>query len=188
MSQQDIKSKYVEFLNEALSAENAAVDRITSRIDQTPIQELKNRLQQHLQETHKQQERLRQIITKLGGDPTDSKADLPKLQPPTTMMMKKMMKDTIKSITDDNKDNPLPEEMELMEIKQDAIAEGAEIIAYETLIAITQRMKQELSQDEIIPLLKQSLQEEESTKKWYVENTPMAIDILLPKIISAVSK
>jgi hypothetical protein len=31
----------------------------------------------------------------------------------------------------------MPEEMELMEIKQDAIAEGAEIIAYETLIAIT---------------------------------------------------
>src|SRR5215208_6030963 len=187
MSQQDIKSKYVEFLNEALSAENAAVDRITSRIDQTPIQELKNRLQQHLQETHKQQERLRQIITKLGGDPTDSKADLPKLQPPTTMMMKKMMKDTIKSITDDNKDNPLPEEMELMEIKQDAIAEGAEIIAYETLIAITQRIN-EIPQEEIILLLKQSLQEEESMKKWYIEKTPMAVDILLPKIISAVSK
>jgi ferritin-like metal-binding protein YciE len=50
------------------------------------------------------------------------------------------------------------------------------------------KQEQELSQDEIIPLLKQSLQEEESTKKWYVENTPMVVDILLPKIISAVSK
>ena len=187
MSQVDIKSKYVEFINEALSAENAAVDRITSRIDQTSIPELKERLHQHLEETHNQQDRLRQIITKFGGEPTDSKANLPKLEPPTTMMMKKMMKDTFKSITDDNKDNPMPEEMELMEIKQDAIAEGAEIIAYETLIAITQRMK-EISQGEIISLLKQSLQEEESMKQWYRENTPMAVDILLPRIISAVSK
>jgi ferritin-like metal-binding protein YciE len=187
MSQEDVKSKYVEFLNEALSAENAVVERITSRIDQTPIPELKNRLQQHLEETYHQQERLRQIITKLEGEPTDSKADLPKLQPPTTMMMKKMMKDTFKSMTGDKKDNPFPDEMELMEIKQDAIAEGAEIISYETLIAITQRMK-EIPQEEIISSLKQSLQEEESTKQWYKENTPMAVDILLPKIISSISK
>ena len=187
MSQVDIKSKYVEFINEALSAENAAVDRITSRIDQTSIPELKERLHQHLEETHNQQDRLIQIITKFGGEPTDSKANLPKLEPPITMMMKKMMKDTIKSITNDKKDNPIHEELELMEIKQDAIAEGAEIIAYETLIAITQRMK-EISQGEIISLLKQSLQEEESMKQWYRENIPMAVDILLPRIISAVSK
>ena len=189
MSQGDIKSKYIEFINEALSAENAAVDRITSRIDQTPISEIKNKLHQHLEETHNQQDRLRQIITKLGDEPTDSKANLPKLEPPTTMMMmKKMMKDTFKSITDDKKDNPMPEEIELMEIKQDAIAEGAEIIAYETLIAITQRMKEEISQEEIISLLKQSLQEEESMKQWYRQNTPMAVDILLPKNILTVSK
>jgi ferritin-like metal-binding protein YciE len=188
MSQGDIKSKYIEFINEALSAENAAVDRITSRIDQTPISEIKNKLHQHLEETHNQQDRLRQIITKLGDEPTDSKANLPKLEPPTTMMMKKMMKDTFKSITDVKKDNPMPEEMELMEIKQDAIAEGAEIIAYKTLIAITQRKKEEISQEEIISLLKQSLQEEESMKQWYRQNTPMAVDILLPKNILAVSK
>lgn len=124
----------------------------------------------------------------MGGEPTNSKANLPKLEPPTTMMIKKMMKDTFKSITDDKKDNPMPEEMELMEIKQDAIAEDAEITAYETLIAITQRMKEEIAQEEIISLLKQSLQEEESMKQWYRENTPMAVDVLLPKIISAVSK
>ena len=188
MSQGDIKSKYIEFINEALSAENAALDRITSRIDQTPISEIKNKLHQHLEETHNQQDRLRQIITKLGDEPTDSKANLPKLEPPTTMMMKKMMKDTFKSITDVKKDNPMPEEIELMEIKQDAIAEGAEIIAYETLIAITQRMKEEISQEEIISLLKQSLQEEESMKQWYRQNTPMAVDTLLPKNILAVSK
>ena len=33
MSQVDIKSKYIEFINEALYTENAAIDKITSRID-----------------------------------------------------------------------------------------------------------------------------------------------------------
>jgi hypothetical protein len=49
-------------------------------------------LQHHLQGTQNQQDRLLQLITKLDGDPTDAKADLPKLMPPTTMMMKKVSK------------------------------------------------------------------------------------------------
>jgi len=35
MSERDVKSKYIEFINEALSAENVAINRITSSIDQT---------------------------------------------------------------------------------------------------------------------------------------------------------
>ncbi len=187
MAQQDINNKYLEFLNEALSAENAAIDRITSRMDQTPLPEVKQRLQQHLEETRNQQNRLNQIITRLNGDPTDSKADLPKLMPPSTMMLKKTVKDTIKSITDDKKDNPLPEEMELMQLKQDTLIEGAEIVAYETLIEITKRMNS-IPSEEIISALKQSLDEEKNMHKWCKENMPMAIDNLLPKIISANSK
>jgi ferritin-like metal-binding protein YciE len=144
-------------------------------------------LQHHLQETQNKQDRLRQLITKLGRGPTDAKDDLPKLMPPTTMMMKKALKDTFKSVTDDKTDNPLPEEMDLMEIKQDAIAEGAEVKGYEALIAITQKSSN-LPQNDIIPLLKQSLQEEESLKQWYRENTPIAIDNLWPNIQSAVVK
>ena len=187
MSQQDINTKYLEFLNEALSAENAAIDRITSRMDQTPLPEVKQRLQQHLEETRNQQNRLNQMITRLNGDPTNSKADLPKLMPPSTMMLKKTVKDTIKSITDDKKDNPLPEEMELMQLKQDTLIEGAEIVAYETLIEITKRING-VPTDEIISSLKQSLDEEKNMHKWCKENMPMAIDNLLPKIISAISK
>ena len=127
MSQERIISKYVEFLNEALSAENAAVDRITSRIDQTPIRELKERFQQHLEETRNQQERLTKVINQLSGKPTDSKAHLPILAPPSSMMIKKTIKDSLESITDNRGENPLPEEMELMQIKQDALVEGAEI-------------------------------------------------------------
>ena len=35
-----------------LGAENASIDRIILRIDQTPIQELNRRLKQHLEETY----------------------------------------------------------------------------------------------------------------------------------------
>ncbi|HEX5892505.1 MAG TPA: DUF892 family protein, partial [Nitrososphaeraceae archaeon] len=64
-------SKLVENLTEELSIENASVDRITSRIDQTPIQEVKQKLKQHLEETHIQKSRLERIIIQLGGKPTD---------------------------------------------------------------------------------------------------------------------
>ena len=45
-------SELVENLNEVLSTENASIDRIISRIDQTPLQELNRRLKQHLEETY----------------------------------------------------------------------------------------------------------------------------------------
>lgn len=36
----DVNSKYIEILNEMLTAENAAIDRIHSRLN-TPLQEIK---------------------------------------------------------------------------------------------------------------------------------------------------
>jgi ferritin-like metal-binding protein YciE len=60
----DINSKLVEYINEMLSVENAAIDRIQSRIEETPIQEAKARLQQHLEETRGQQSRLQEIAAK----------------------------------------------------------------------------------------------------------------------------
>src|SRR5215207_111167 len=83
------KSNLVEDLNEILSIENASIDRIISRIDQTSLQELNRRLKQHLEETYLQKSRLQRIITELGGKPTYAKADLSRLAPPATTIMKK---------------------------------------------------------------------------------------------------
>ena len=44
------KSKLVEHLNETLFIENESIDRITSRIVQTPIQEVEQKLTLHLEE------------------------------------------------------------------------------------------------------------------------------------------
>jgi len=150
---------------------------------------LKERFQQHLEETRNQQERLTKVINQLGGKPTDSKAHLPILAPPSTMMIKKTIKDSLESITDNRGENPLPEEMELMQIKQDALVEGAEIVGYETLIEVTQRFDSlpgDGNGNEITAALKQSLQEEKDMHKWCKTNIPMAVEILLPKILSAV--
>ena len=189
MTQSDINSKFVEFVNEAYAAENAAIDRINSRIEETPFPELRQRLEQHLQETISQQNRLSQIIFKLGGEPTDTKAHLPELKPPMTTMLKKTIEDTVKSLTDDdnNKANPLPEEWELLRIKQDIGIEGSEIITYKTLIEMAQRTPG-IDVDFVVPLLKHNLDEEVSMQNWCMNSLPMVVDKLLPTIISAVSK
>src|ERR687886_2933618 len=178
----ELTSKVVEHLNEMLSAENAAIDRIESRIDQTPMESAKQRLKQHLEETRGHQDRLQQLVSRLGGQPTDSKADLPILKPPSTSMIKKTVKDTVKSMTGGS-DDPMPEEMELMRTKQDLIIEYAEIVAYDMLIQICQRS----SLDDAIPTLKQNLSEEESMANWIKTNTPTMLDQLWPKIVTAVS-
>jgi ferritin-like metal-binding protein YciE len=187
MTQNDINSKFVEFVNEAYAAENAAVDRINTRIEETPFPELQQRLKQHLQETINQQNRLSQIIFKLEGEPTDAKAHLPELKPPMGMMLKKTIKDTVKTITDDKKENPLPEELELLRIKQDIGIEGSEIVTYKTLIEMAQRIPG-LDTALFVPLLKHNLDEEISMQKWCMDNLPMVMDKLLPNIISAINK
>jgi hypothetical protein len=55
--------KQIENLNDPLSTENASIDRIISRIDETPIREIRHRLKKHLEETYIQKSRLLQIIT-----------------------------------------------------------------------------------------------------------------------------
>jgi ferritin-like metal-binding protein YciE len=177
-----LNSKLVEHFNEMLSAENAGVDYLQARIDQTPILAAKQRMEQHLAEARAQQDRLRQLISRLGGEPTDSKADLPILKPPATSMIKKTVKDTVKSMTGGT-DNPVPEEMELLRTKQDLIIEYAEIVAYDMLIQIAQRSNLE----DAIPILKQNLSEEESMANWIKTNTPTMLNQLWPKIVTAVS-
>jgi len=177
------KSNLVEDLNEILSVENASVDRIISRIDQTPIQEVKQRLKQHLKETHIQKSRLRRIIRRLGGKPTDAKADLSMSFVSTTMPMGNIFPKTVKLKTEDNGlENSMPEEYELVQMRRDFIVKHDELIAYESLIRTMQMTDMQL-QHEITFLLEKSMQEEEAMAYWYKIHTPLILDNLWPKII-----
>ena len=179
-------SEIIDKLNEALCTENASVNRIISRIDQTPIQELNRRLTQHLEETYLQKSRLQRIITELGGKPTYAKADLSGLAPPATNFMNKSSITTAESKKEDNvRDNSMPEEEEeLVRIKQDRIIEFNELEGYESLIQTMQTMDMP-QQHEITFLLEQSMQEEESMAHWYKIHEPLVIDKLWPKMIHA---
>jgi adenylate cyclase len=178
-------SDLVEKLNEALSTENASADRIISRIDQTPIEEVKQRLKQHLKETHNQKSRLRRIITQLGGKPTDAKADLSLSFVSTTMPTGNNLNlpKNVKLKTEDNSpENSMREEYELVQIRRDFALKHDELVAYDSLIQKMQMMDTP-QQHENISLLEKSIHEEESMAYWYKIHTPLILDNLWPKMI-----
>jgi hypothetical protein len=122
-------SELVVKLNEVLSTENASLDRIISRIDQTPIQEAKPRLKQHLKETNIQKSRLKRIIIRLGGKPTDVKADLSLPFMSAAMPMGNNLPKNVKSNTEDNGlEDSVPEEYELVEMKRDFALKHDELV------------------------------------------------------------
>jgi len=68
----DDNNKFIDHLNEIVSIENTAIERLERRILETPIQDSRNVLQQHFQEEKEQQRRLIELISEYGKKPTDS--------------------------------------------------------------------------------------------------------------------
>ena len=98
----DENNKFIDYLNEVVSIENAAIERLERRIQETAIQDSKKILQQHLQEEKEQQRRLIDLISTYGKKPTDSKADLISLQSLTKEARDKMKKDNVDTGNDTN--------------------------------------------------------------------------------------
>jgi len=164
------KQKLTLYLNEALAIENAAVQRLQSRIKHTKIEDAKQRLQLHLEETRGQQDRLKQLISDLGEKGvTKDKAQLPITTPP-----KSLAKTVEKMLT--------PAELELKAAKEDAIIENAEIILYDMLTQLAVKM----NAADAIPILTQILSEERSMADWIRINTPVMVAQLWPEIEASV--
>ena len=174
-----IKQKLVQFFNEALAMENAAVDRNETRMSETPIPLVKQQLQYHLEQTFVQQDRLRTIITNLGGSPTSAKAALPKMLPMDMDTVSNTVKETAKSLVSSKSKDRIDAEHELLQTKQDAIIENAEIVTYKMLMEISQKV----GLLEALPLLQQSLLEETAMENFIVSSTPMALTILWPELM-----
>jgi len=169
----DENNKFIEHLNEVLSAENAAIERLERRIHEIPIQDSKKILQQHLQEEKEQQRRLKDLISAYGKKPTDSKADIISLHSLTNAASDKMKKDNVdtgndaittkisKAIHDNNNINNTimtAEEGEILNTKEDALIKNDEISSYKTILKIAEGI---MGKD-VINTLKQNLQEKES--------------------------
>jgi ferritin-like metal-binding protein YciE len=166
--------KLILHLNEALAIENAAVQRLQSRIKQTRIENVRQRLQVHLDETKGQQDRLKQLISDLGNGqknaPTKDKARLPISTPP-------------KSLTNIFGRTMTDAESELSSVKEDAIVENAEIIFYDMLMHLAERM----NVTNAIDVLLQSLSEERSMADWIKTNMPDMVAQLWPEIEASIA-
>jgi ferritin-like metal-binding protein YciE len=174
-----IKEKLVQYFNEALAMENAAVDRNETRMNQTPIPLVKQQLQYHLEQTFVQQDRLKTIITNLGGNPTSAKAALPKMLPMDMDTISNTVKETAKSMVSSKSKDRIDAEHELIETKQDAIIENAEIVSYKMLM----EMSQKAGLLDALPLLQQSLLEETAMENFIVSTAPMALTMLWPELM-----
>jgi ferritin-like metal-binding protein YciE len=161
-------------LNEALSIENAAIQRLQSRIKQTKMENVRQRLQAHLEETKKQQNRLKQLISGLSDGQksvaTKDKAQLPihTLPRSLTNMFGRMMTSA---------------ESELIAAKEDAIVENAEIILYDMLTHLAERM----NAANAIAILSESLSEERAMADWIRTNTPDMVAELWPEIEASIA-
>jgi ferritin-like metal-binding protein YciE len=159
--------------------ENAAVDRNQTRMSETPIPLVKQQLQYHLEQTFVQQDRLRTIITNLGGSPTSAKAALPKMLPTDMDTVSNTVKETAKSLVSSKSKDRVDAEHELIQTKQDAIIENAEIVSYKMLMEISQKA----GLLEALPLLQQSLLEETAMENFILSITPMALTMLWPELM-----
>ena len=174
-----MKQKLVQYFNEALAMENAAVDRNQTRMSETPIPLVKQQLQYHLEQTFVQQDRLRTIITNLGGSPTSAKAALPRMLPTDMDTISNTVKETAKSLVSSKSKDRVDAEHELIQTKQDAIIENAEIVSYKMLMEISQKA----GLLEALPLLQQSLLEETAMENFILSTTPMALTMLWPELM-----
>ena len=160
-----LNDRMIVYLNEALSFENAAIPRLQSRIKETPLAAARAQLKRHLEETIEQQDRLRQLILNLGGRPGSDKAHLPLAELPKRL-----------SLVD--RTQKIPAEQELKSTKEDSVIENAEVVMYDTLMQLAQRM----TISDAIPVLTQNLSEEREMADWLRGNMPVVITELYPKI------
>jgi ferritin-like metal-binding protein YciE len=161
-----LHDKFLLYLNSSLAIENAALERVQRRVQQTILEDARQQLQNHLEETKQHQDRLRQLITKLGGSPIQEKGQLPIAMPP----------EFIGNIIHSSMTSA---EQELMQSVEDTIVESAEVIGYNLLIQMAGKMN---DMTDAILSLRQSLQEEEKMFTWLRANAPAMFAKLWPQI------
>ncbi len=190
--------KIVQYLNDALAMENAAEDRIQLRLQETIVDDTRIQLQDHLDETRNQRDRLKQIITSHGGEPTQAKADLPNLKPNTIDLVREDVPSSstndsgnnaaappnpqgnpsVKMIVEETDNIRLAAEKELIQTERDAIIEYAETVKYKMLMEIAKKVG---AMDAVL-VIDQNLKEDEQMANWIIANIPAMLRKLWAQI------
>jgi ferritin-like metal-binding protein YciE len=167
------KDKFIEYLNEILSAENAVVERLNKRMKETHFEESKKILRKQLDEEMNHQKRLRGLISEYGGTPTNTKSELLSLDSSTGQTIDI----TDNSVASDRKissvlngndrynaaasvdvtDNQL--QSEIVKTKEDAMIKNAEILGYKIVLKLSEKIKARKA----VSILKENIKEKEST-------------------------
>jgi ferritin-like metal-binding protein YciE len=167
-----MNQKFLLELNGALAMENAAAERLQTRIGEASLPEAKQQLEHHLEESQKHKKRLEQLISSMGGQPTQEKLGLPLPSYPPDMK-EKMDKTMTK------------QEYELKRTEEDMILENAEVCCYLMLIQKCQMAGG--SYTNAIDPLSKNLNDEQHMVDWIKTNSPGMLSQLWPKIQSAVA-
>jgi ferritin-like metal-binding protein YciE len=162
-----ISQKFVLELNTALAMENAGIERLNSRIQETIFPSVKQQLQHHLQETTEHQKRLQQLITSMGGQATEEKLGLPLPKFPQDMLEK--MNNTLTQ-----------EEFELKKTEEDLIIENAELGCYHMLIQKAKMAGGQFQAAEAT--LSLNMQDEAKMTNWIWSNTSKMLRQLMSNI------
>ncbi len=152
-------------LNLALSYENAAVDRLLTRLSESIVPEVKDKLNRHLDQTREQQEHLKERIKMLGGEPIAEKGRLPIPEPPESLRSMIALHST-------------GSQKEVFESLNDLIIERAEAIMYEGGIQALELLK---ADKKTIKLLEKNLKEEQAYGNWLEKNNPRIAKRLMTK-------
>ena len=166
------KDKFIEYLNEILSAENAVVERLNKRIQETQFQESKKILWKELEEELNHQSRLRDLISEYGGIPTNTKSELLSLNYATGQTINitdnsEASDNKIRSVLQGNEkynstssnviDNQL--QSEILRTKEDAMIKNAEILGYKIVLNLSEKINARKAASR----LKKNIEEKEST-------------------------
>lgn len=165
-----LSQKFLLGLNGALAMENSGLERLQGRIQETILPSVRQQLEHHAQETVEHQKRLTQLITSMGGQPTQEKLGLP-IPKFSDEMLNKLNNTMAK------------EDWELKRAEEDLIIENAELSCYHMLI-----QKAKMAGDQFqtaADTLSLNLQDESKMIDWIKNNTSDMLTQLWPKIQSA---
>jgi class 3 adenylate cyclase/ferritin-like metal-binding protein YciE len=184
----------VKYIDKTLLLENNALERLPTRINETSIDDIKQRMIQHLKHTFNQKNRLEQII--FDFKKSYDFLDLNTTQIPVVSNTKNTKENSFQTsakpsntksenLIDDI--TTFPEQAEFAKIKQDYIIEYDELIAYETLIQMAEMTEFE-DKEAVMILLNEGKQEEELMVYWFQLHAPIILDNLWPKMINNAMK
>lgn len=162
-----LSQKFVLGLNGALAMENAGLERLQSRIQETGFPDVKQQLQYHAKETAEHQKRLQQLITEMGGQPTQEKLGLP---------LPKYSQDMLEKMSN----MMTEEELELKKTEEDLIIENAELGCYHMLLQKAKMAggKFQIAED----MLSHNMLDEARMSNWIWSNTSRMLRQLQPNM------